>query len=61
VLATRVLGEAEYAAWAEEHAAAAGSLDDREQRVAAARGPGDAPPPSRMPAPLVAARHGRGN
>jgi hypothetical protein len=37
VLATRVLGEAEYAAWAEEHAAAAGSLDDREQRVAAVR------------------------
>ena len=37
VLASRVLPEDEYAAWALNYREAAGSLDDREARIAAVR------------------------
>ena len=43
VLASRVLPEEEYAAWALDYREAAGSLDDREARIAAVRSQHDAP------------------
>ena len=39
MLASRVLDEGEYAAWAADHREAAGSLDDREARISVVRNP----------------------